>query len=247
MADFILHAKPRETTGKKVKGLRGQGLLPAVLFGHGKASSNLQISLKEFENIFEQAGSSNLVKLVIADGEPVNVLIQEPQIHPVTDQPLHVDFYRVKMDEKIKTTIPLEFIGIAPAVEQLDGTLVTNKDELSVECLPGDLVDHISVDLSFLKTFEDIIHVKDLKIPTTIAVTDDPEEVVTVVEPPRSEEELAELEKPTAEEEAEAVEKVTAEEEKPAEGEEGETVSPSPEGEAAKPSTGNEKKPEEKK
>jgi large subunit ribosomal protein L25 len=142
------------------------------------------------------------------------------------------------MDEKIKTEIPLEFVGESEAVEQLDGSLVTNRDNVEVECLPADLVSEIQVNISELKTFEDSISVKDLAIPQGIEVLTDSEEVIAVVEPPRSEEELAELEESAAEEEKEAIEQMGAE----AEGEEAESET---EGEETGTGKENEKPTEE--
>lgn len=236
MADYILHAISRDITGKKVKSLRADGFIPAVLYGHDVKPTNLTLPAKEFSKVFSEAGSSNLVKLEINEKNPVNILILEPQVDPVRDFTIHADLYQVRMDEKIKTEIPIEFVGVSEAVEQLDGTLITNKSELEVECLPGDLVDHIEVDLSVLKTFEDSVHVKDLKVTDKIEILADPEEMIVSVEPPRSEEEMAELEESAADTEAEAIEKMT--EEKP-EGEEGAT-----EGEESKAEPTEEKKKE---
>lgn len=223
METLVLTAKKRDTLGRKVKNLRAKGELPAVLYGHGKEAEALSLVKKEFEKVFAKAGSSSLVELKIEENQPVNVLIHETQLHPVTDQPLHVDFYQVKMDENIKTDIPLKFSGEAPAVETMDGTLVTPKDTLEVECLPKDLVPEIEVDVSPLSDFEKRITVADLPKLLGIEYQAEPEEVIALVEPPRSEEELAELEKPAAaEEEKEALEKMEAETEaeKAKEGEE---------------------------
>lgn len=128
------------------------------------------------------------------------------------------------MTEKIVTEIPLKFIGEAPAVVDLDGTLLVNRDNIEVECLPTDLVHEIEVDISSLKTFDDLIKVADLKIPKGLEVLNDPNEVVASVTPPRSEEELAELEAPVEEkvEEVEEVEKERKEEEEAEEETEGE-------------------------
>jgi len=142
-------------------------------------------------------------------------LVHEVQIDPVTMKAIHIDFYKVNMKEKIKTEIPIKKIGESSAVVDLEGILVTNRDEVEVECLPADLIPEIEVDLSALKTFDDVIKVSNLKVPATIEILDDPEEVVFLVQPPRSEEELAELEE-KPEEDVEAVEVEGA---KPEEGE----------------------------
>lgn len=227
-----LKAKIREVTGKKVKKLRSEGLIPAVLYGHDIKPAVLTVVKSEFEKVFKEAGTASLVDLEIENKAPVKVITHEPQLDPVRDEPIHIDFYKVRMDKKIKTEIPLEFTGKSEAVEQLDGSLVTNRDNIEIECFPTDLIPSLEVDISTLKTFEDSITVGSLKVPSEIEILTDKDEVITFVEPPRSEEELAELETPTAaEEEKEAIEKMEAEAgaekaegEETAEGEEGAKV-----------------------
>lgn len=194
MEKITLNAKKREITGKKVKTLRNKGLLPAVLYGADAKADNLMVDAKEFNKVYAKAGSSSLVDLKVDENNAVKILIHEPQMDPVKDIPLHADFYKIKMTEKITTEIPLEFIGVSPAVKDLEGNLITNKDNVEVECLPADLIPKIEVDIARLKTFDDLIHVKDLVVPETIHILDDPDEIVTQVTPPRSEEELEEME-----------------------------------------------------
>jgi len=209
--EFHLKTKIRDITGKKVKQLRSQGLIPAVLYGHGIKPENLSVAKNDFKKIFAEAGTSSLITLEIEGRAPIKVLVHEPQVDPVSDEPIHIDFYKVRMDEKIKTEIPIEFVGESEAVKQLDGSLVTNRDNIEIECLPNDLIPNVEVDISALKTFEDQICVKDIKVPEKIEVLTDKDEVIAFVEPPRSEEELAELETPTAaEEEKEAIEQMEA-------------------------------------
>lgn len=219
MTDFILKADTRKIVGKKVKKLRAAGQLPAVLYGREAKNQNLLLNLVNFKRVYSEAGTSNLVDLKVDQDQPVKVLLKEPDFHPVSNQPVHIDIYKVRMTEKLTTEIPLNFINESAAVVELEGSLVTNKDALKIECLPADLVSEINVDLTVLKTFDDVIKISDIKIPERIEVLDDMEEVVAQVMPPRSEEELAELEE-KPEEDVSAVE-VTGE--KPTEeGEEGE-------------------------
>ncbi len=215
--ELILKAKRRDLVGKKVKKLREQGLLPAVTYGKDIKPENLVLDLKEFEKVFKKAGETTLVSLIIDNEAPKKVLIQEPQYHPITGKLLHVDLHQIKLAEKIRTKVPLKFVGEAPAVKSLGGTLITSKDELEIECLPVDLPHEIEVDISSLETFEDNIHVKDLKISDKITILDDKEEVIASVAPPRTEEELKELE----EKPVEAVEEVEEVKEKEEEKEEG--------------------------
>lgn len=193
MAQVTLAAKPRPEK-IKAKPLLKQGSVPGIVYGHGFDNEAVVIAKKDLVKAHEQAGQSSLIDLSVAEKEPYKVLIHEFQYDPISDEPIHVDLYRVKMTEKIKTEIPIKLIGESPAVEDLQGTLIQNKDELRVEALPQDLVHEIEVNISKLKTFEDKIHVKDLTVPSDIEVQEEPEEVVALVQPPRSEEELAELE-----------------------------------------------------
>ena len=207
---YSLSANTRSVIGRKVKKLRQQGLLPAIVYGAGKEPAPISLNGQDFNKISKEAGSSSLIELTLSD-EKVNVIAQEPQFDPTTGSLIHVDLMRVRMDKKIRTEIPLEFTGESVAVEQEKGTLVTPYDNLEVECLPSNLVPEITVDISALKTFDDQIKVSDIKVPEGIEILAEPEDVIALVEPPRSEEELAELETSTEEQEKEALEKVAGE------------------------------------
>lgn len=212
--EFELKAVGR--ADKKATDLRANGEIPANVYGGDFKNQNIAVDSLAFDKVFTVAGESSLINLAIENSEPLKVLVHEIQIDPVTMKVIHIDFYKVNMKEKIKTEIPLKQVGESPAVVDLEGSLVTNKDAIEVECLPSDLVHEIEVDISVLKTFDDVIHVSDLKVPAGIEVLDDLEEVAILVQPPRSEEELAELEEKPEED----VEAVAVEGGKPEEGEE---------------------------
>ena len=235
MDKIILQAQPRNLLGKKVKILRGKDLLPAILYGRKFKSLPLTINSREFLKISRLAGEATLINLEISpkDGQgELRALIRDIQKDPVSDEIIHVDLYKVDMTQEIQTEIPLKFVGVAPAVEELEGNFITNKDTIKVECLPDKLVSEIEVDISSLKTFEDLIHVKDLPVPQGIKVLEDNEDIVCQVTAPLSEEELkameeegasqtekAQIETIEAEKEAEKAEKAeeAAPEEKEAE------------------------------
>ena len=199
METVTLKASPRKILGKKIKAIRREGQIPAILYGRKFTSAPLTLSAREFVDIAVGAREATIINLEVPSQPRVKVLIRDIQRDPVTDNIVHVDFYKLDMKQEIQTDIPLEFIGTAPAVEELEGNLITNKDSIKAECLPDRLVSKIEVDVSALKTFEDLIHVGDLNITEGIKVLDDKEDVVAQVTPPRSEEELAELEAaPTA-------------------------------------------------
>lgn len=204
MENLTLEATKRTILGKKVKNLRKKGQIPAVLYGNGIKNESLTIDLPTFNQIFKKAGISTLVSLKIDNQKAFKVLLHEPQRDPANHIITHADLYKVKMSEKIKTEIPLEFVGESPAVTELEGNLIISKDNVEVECLPDALVPHIEVDLSTIKTFDDMIHVSDIQAPEKMEILNDPEEVVVTVSAPRSEEELAEELAETSKDEEEA-------------------------------------------
>lgn len=211
-------ARIRDNKTEKPGQTRRQNEIPAVLYGKGKDNMVVALPKGDFAKGFREAGQSAIVDLEI-DGKVKKVLIQEVEVHNVTGDVLHVDFYEVNMTEKITANVPLKFIGDSVAVLDLNGTLITNKSEIEIECLPADLPHEIEVDLSVLVDFEATIHVSDIKVSDKVEIKDDPEELIASIEPPRSEEELAELEEPVAE--AEMPESEHGEEEEtPVEGEE---------------------------
>jgi large subunit ribosomal protein L25 len=199
METLSLTATKRTVKGKTVAKLRKDGKLPAVLYGNNQASADIEINGREFAKVFKQAGESTLINLSL-EGKSQPVIVQEVQNHYLTDKPIHVDFYAVNMTQIMKATIPLHFVGESMAVKASAGILVKNLSEVEVECLPGDLPHEIEVDISSLNTFEDAIHVSDLKVSDKVKILASPEEVVANVTPPRSEEELKSLaETPVAE------------------------------------------------
>lgn len=157
--------------------------------------------MKEFERVLHEAGETSLVMLKLENGKNYNVLIHDVAKDPLTLKPIHADFYAVRMDKPIEAKVPLEFAGESPAVKNEGGILVKVLHELEVKALPKDLPHQINVDISRLEKFEDKILVKDLVLPSGVMAYIPAEEVVVLVEPPRSEAELEELvkaEAPTA-------------------------------------------------
>lgn len=206
--ELELKAQLREETGNKLKSLREEGFVPAVVYGSGHKSVSVKVNYEEFRKIFDQSGESTLVKLKIGN-EIKNVLIHEISKDPVSGRFTHVDFYHVKMDKIIKAEVPLLFEGEAPAVKNLEGVLVKAINHIEVEALPKDLPHEIKVDISILDAFDKHIRAKDLILPQGVKIDLDSEEVIVSVIPPRSEEEI----KATEEKPAEVVEPELAKEE----------------------------------
>ncbi len=191
--EIRLEAQTRTHEGKKVRQLREQGIVPAVVYGHSKESKNIQLKLRDLERAYKNAGENTLIDLVVDNDSPIRVLIHDVSHDAISDYIQHVDFYAVNMSEKIHAEVVLHFVGISPAVKEAGGTLMKTKDSIEIKCLPQDLISEKEVDISALKTFEDAIHVRDIEFPASVEVLDDSEEILASVAPPRSEEELAEL------------------------------------------------------
>jgi len=188
MEAIELQASPRTVLGKKVRHLRRQGMLPANLFGHNVASQALQVEERAFQRAFAQAGMNTLISLKMEGAaEPKMVLIRSLQRNPLKRDLLHVDFYQVAMMEKLTAQVPLVFVGEAAGVAA-GGILLHSIDEVEIECLPGDLVRQIDVDISGLQEIGDTIYVKDLQVSAAIRILRDPDEVLVKILPPAKEE-----------------------------------------------------------
>lgn len=203
-----LAAQKRTVTGRKVKQLRREGILPANVFGKKIKSQSLQVTLQDFTKVADEVGETGLVDLVIkTEDKPRPVLITNVQSHPVTNIPLHADFHQVDLTEKVTASIPVEIIGESPAVKETGAVLITLLDEIEVEALPADLPEKFVVDIAGLKQFNDSILVKDLPIDTTkVTLKIEAEAQVVMVQEPK-EEKIA----PTPEEVAATEAAVTAE------------------------------------
>jgi len=162
---------------------------PAVLYGKGVENKNLKVKKVDFEKAFAKAGESNLIDLDFGTGS-AKVLVKDFQKDSLKGFFTHIDFYQVNMKEKITAEIPLHFVGESKAIRELGGALIKDMDSLEVECLPGDLVDHIDVDISVLNTYDDAIRVNDLKMPAGLTLVHHTNEVVAAVMAPKIEEEV---------------------------------------------------------
>lgn len=206
MEKILLKANKREASGKANRQLRQQGIVPAVIYGHGlKSATSIQIDGKQLESIYQKAGGNKIIGIKIDDATVKNGLFQDVQRDPISGALTHADLYLVSMDEKIETEVPLHFIGESVAVYQQEGTLVKALETVEVEALPADLPESFEVDISVLDDFEKEIRVSDLKIPEGVTLLTDVEELVAKVEPPRSDEEMAELDAEVVEELPEGV------------------------------------------
>jgi len=196
MSELILNAERRAVTGKKVKALRRQGFLPAVLYGAGIEPIPIKLDLKEASKVISAAGGYTVVSLKVGK-KTHQVLVRDIQRHVIRRDLQHVDLLKVAMDIAIRTEVPVEFVGESPAVRDLGGLLVTDLFEIEVESLPAYLPDRITVDLEPLAEINDTITVGDLSFGEGIEVITSPDEVITrviyQVEEEIEEEELEEV------------------------------------------------------
>ena len=210
-----LEVSKREITGKKVRFLRRQGIIPAHIYGHGIDSSAINVDAKNLKHLLAHAGKTDLISLKVdASKEPIRVLMREVQRNPMTDEPLHVDFYQVSMTEKIKAEVPLVFVGEAPVLRKIkNSTLMHLIDSLHIEALPDDLPHSLEVNVSNLEELDHAIHVKDIALGRGITLLSDPEQMVVKVAEARKEEEVVPVaaEAELVEEGAEVTEEAEAE------------------------------------
>jgi large subunit ribosomal protein L25 len=174
--------------------------VPAVVYGHGVRNEPLELDAKVMERVYGRAGGNKIISLKVGEGRAKNVLIHDVQREASRGELVHVDFYVVRMDEEIRTSVPLHYVGESTAVYQQEGTLVKNLDAVEVEALPGELPESIEVDIAGLDDFEKSITLADLTIPAGVKlVEEDLGTLVAKVEPPRTQEEMEELEEPVDE------------------------------------------------
>ncbi|MFC1992406.1 50S ribosomal protein L25 [Chloroflexota bacterium] len=212
MEQIELQASNRETLGKKVRFLRRQGLTPVHLFGHGIQSEALQCDTVQLQQVLAQAGKTRLIGLKLDKAKKLrNVIVREIQTEPRTGNLVHVDFYQVKMAQKIKMEVPIILVGEAPALKLRENMLMQELNSLTVECLPDQIPNSVELDISYLAEADQVIRVKDIALDKEIAVLNDPDHMIVKisvqpVEKVEEVEEEVEVEEEITEEVAEAPE-----------------------------------------
>ena len=203
MQKIVLEAERRTVKGKKVKALRREGKLPAVVYGYGIEPTPIQMEEKEASKVLASVGSSTLVTINL-EGEEYATLVRERQRDIIYRNLTHVDFQAVSMTEMVRANVPIYISDeSAPAVENFGAIINTGIDVLEIECLPQDLPERINIDISSLEEIGDSILVKDIALPDGVISLDDPDTLIAVASSPISEEELEELEEVTVTEELE--------------------------------------------
>lgn len=184
----VLKAQDRTVTGRKVKKLRKQGLLPGNVYGMGVKSMSVQVEYKDFAGIYKELGETGLLELKIGD-KTKHVLIHGIQVDPKTGTILHADFREVNLKVKVTAMVPVEVAGESPAEKQGIGTVVQQINEVEVEALPADLPEKFEVNVELLAEVDQAVYVKNLKFDSSkVEIKSDPEAIIAKVEPPQKEE-----------------------------------------------------------
>lgn len=182
MPALTLTAATREITGKKVKKLRREGLLPVSVYGKNIKSLSLSVPLKDFLRVYRESKETGLVELKY-DGKSQHTLVSHVQIHPVTRQLLHAEFHAVKLTEKVKAAVPLVLAGDSPAVQNNLGILLQTLNNVEVEALPAELPENIAAEVSGLTEVGQQITVGDLPKVKGVEILTSNEEIVVKVAP----------------------------------------------------------------
>ncbi|MEX0877980.1 MAG: 50S ribosomal protein L25 [Candidatus Spechtbacterales bacterium] len=207
-----LKVKKRDPDKIKAKDLLKEGSIPGVMYGPRIKPISLSVNKKTFLNVYKEAGETTLIALDMKvkteeseaekergednkdtqaqkqEEEDNVVLVRDVQVHPVSGEFVHIDFYQLPMDTEIEISIDIESINEAPAVKEQGGVLVQNMYELPIKALPKDLIHGVEVDISVLENIEDSILVQDLNLPSTVTAQVEQDEVVFKIEEPREEE-----------------------------------------------------------
>ena len=177
MEKVVLKATKRDVTGKQVRALRRDGKLPAVIYGRHTEPVNIILDARSTGVTLAKVGSSSLVTIDV-DGKEYPALVRERQRNYIKGSLIHVDFLAVSLSEKLKAEVRIELTGLSLAVKDSDAVLVTGLHTLSVECLPDDLPDHVTVDISPLVKVGDSIHVRDITMDEKIRILDNPDDMI---------------------------------------------------------------------
>jgi large subunit ribosomal protein L25 len=163
-----------------VKAIRREGKLPAVIYGHYIDPISIVLDLRDASRSLTGLAPSALVTVDV-DGSLHRALVREKQRNKITGILLHVDFLAVSMTEKLRSQVYIEIVGLAPAIKDFSGVLMTGFDEVEVECLPQDLPERLVVDVSGLAKIGDGIYVRDLAIPEGVKILEEPDTMVALI------------------------------------------------------------------
>jgi len=208
MATMELNAQQRTIVGKKVRKLRRQGLVPAVVYGFGVAKpQSITLISREIERAYVQMGKSAIIRLIV-EGSPVrSVLIHDVQFDNTHRYVTHVDFLAPNMNEALTVGVPLALVGEAPAVRNEDGILVQDLTEVQVSALPDRIPAALTLDVSHMTEISAQMTAGDIELPEGVTLITPAEDVIVTVSHAQL---VAEDEEPAATEEGDETEDESA-------------------------------------
>jgi large subunit ribosomal protein L25 len=180
MAEYGLVAQPRTITGKKVRTLRKQGLVPATIYGPNVDPVSIQFVYREVEVALLHAGGTHIIDIEV-DGRIYPVLARDVQRSALLRQIQHVDFMAIDMSSTIQVDVPISIEGESPAVASRAGILITGPSVLTIEVMPSEILNSIVIDISALKSVGDEIMVRDLDLGAKVRIVNDPDEMLARV------------------------------------------------------------------
>jgi large subunit ribosomal protein L25 len=185
----IITVKKR-LSGKKATELLKERIVPGVVYGHGIQTVSIETEYQMFRKAFQKAGRSTIIYLEL-DGKKIATIVHDVQYHPISQEYIHIDFLAIKENEEVHTSVPLIFVGTAPAVKNFGGILSTPLTHLEIKCLPKYLVHDVQVDVSSLEDFSDSISLGDLEITKNkhITILNEEDVLIASVNRPRTEKE----------------------------------------------------------
>lgn len=182
MQKHSLSVEARKVFGKKIKKLRKEGILPGNIYGKDFKSTAIQMATEAFLSTLSTAGHSGIVELQLGN-ETIPTLIHEVTYNHITRAPLHADFYKVNLKEKVKATVPVELVGEPKAVTEKLGLLMQTLHEVEVEALPTELPEKIELDVVHLAQVGDGLKVSDMKVSADVTIlADNEQEVARIAE-----------------------------------------------------------------
>ncbi len=164
----------------KLAAIRREGFVPGVYYGHKEASTPVVFPLNTFKKVWKDAGESSVITLEMPKGK-ISALIHEVQIDPVKGIPIHVDFYAIEKGQEVSVHVPIEFIGVSPAVKSLIGNLVKVLFEVEIKALPENLPHNVVVDISSLTTIDGQITAGDIVLPKGVTLVTGATDVVAAI------------------------------------------------------------------
>jgi large subunit ribosomal protein L25 len=179
MEKIVLKAVKRTVTGKQVKALRRAGQLPAVIYGRHVEPISISLEAHTAGLVFAKLTSSTLVTIDV-EGEEYAALVREKQRDFIKGNLTHIDFLALDLTEMIRTKVRLTFTGVSSAVKDFSAVLVHRMEAFEVECLPSNLPERITVDISSIKEIGNSIRVSEIPLPENVTVLDDSDDIVII-------------------------------------------------------------------